>query len=497
MDVKEIISLLKNPSHKDIELISRAFEFSRKAHEGQERYSGESYFIHPFETAKILAKLQIDAVTVAAGLLHDVCEDCLITGEKTHIDYKIIKKEFGEEIAFLVESVSKLGMLKLQEEERRVESLRKMFLAMAKDIRVVLIKLADRLHNMETLEYVPQEKRKRIAMETLEIYAPLANRLGIGEFKGRLEDRAFFFIYPEEYQQIKNIMEENYKRREIDLAKIKYKLVEILKEHNFKDFKIDSRVKHLYSLFKKLQRPEINNNINLVYDLIALRIIVKTIEECYQILGIIHHLWKPLPKKIKDYIALPKPNGYQSLHTTVFADEGKIIEIQIRTEKMHEEAEFGITAHWAYEESGKPKSGGVLNPRLKWVNQLIEWQKDLSTSETGTSDTRDFLESLRLDFFNDRVFCFTPKGHVIDLPERATVIDFAYAIHSDIGNHAVGALVNNKYVSLDSVLKNGDIVEIQIQKNKKPSLEWLEHAKTSLARKQIKIASKKKFMFKQ
>jgi len=248
-------------------------------------------------------------------------------------------------------------------------------------------------------------------------------------------------------------------------------------------------VKHLYSLFKKLQRPEINMNIDIVYDLIALRIIVKTIEDCYKVLGIIHKMWKPIPGKIKDYIATPKPNGYQSLHTTVFATGGKITEIQIRTEQMHEEAEYGIAAHWAYAESGKPREGGRFNPRLSWVNQLIEWQK-------GTKASKDFLETLRIDFFKDRVFCFTPKGDVIDLPEGATTIDFAYSIHSDIGNHASGAIVNNKFVSLDTVMKNGDIIEIQTQKNKKPSAEWLERAKTSLAKKQIRAAMKESGLFK-
>lgn len=485
MNVNEIINILKNPSQKDIELITKAFEFSQRVHEGQKRFSEEPYFTHPFETAKTLARLRLDTPTIAAGLLHDVCEDCLITGEKTHIDEKILKKEFGEEIAFLVGGVSKLGTLKYRGEEQKIENLRKMFLAMAKDIRVILIKLADRLHNMETMQYVPREKQKRIALETLEIYAPLANRLGMGNFKGQLEDLAFPFIYPEEYKKLKELIKDKYEQKEKELAIIKYKLKEELKKNGLENIRMDSRIKHLYSLFKKLQRPEINMDINQVYDLIALRIIVNTVEECYKVLGIIHYLWKPLPSRIKDYIALPKPNGYQSLHTTVFADGGKITEIQIRTKKMHEEAEYGIAAHWAYEESGKPDSGGKFNPRLVWVNQLIEWQRDVSKS-------KDFLETLRIDFFKDRVFCFTPKGDVIDLPEGATAIDFAYAVHSEIGNRAVGAFVNNKFVSLDSILKNGDIVEIQTQKNKKPSIEWLKHTKTSFARKQIRSALKER-----
>lgn len=482
MNVNEIINLLKSPSKSDIELITKAFEFAQKAHEGQERFSMEPYFIHPFEVAKDLANLQLDSKTIAAALLHDVCEDKSIS-EKT------IKKEFGDETAFLVAGVTKLGQLKYHGAELQIENLRKMFLAMAKDIRVILIRLADRVHNMKTLQYVPEEKQKRIALETLEIYAPLANRLGMGKFKGQLEDLAFQYVYPEEYKKIKEMIKGKYEEKEKDLIKVKYGIEKELRENDIKYFHIDSRVKHLYSLFKKLQRPEINMNIDIVYDLIALRIIVKTIEDCYKVLGIIHKMWKPIPGKIKDYIATPKPNGYQSLHTTVFATGGKITEIQIRTEQMHEEAEYGIAAHWAYAESGKPREGGRFNPRLSWVNQLIEWQK-------GTKASKDFLETLRIDFFKDRVFCFTPKGDVIDLPEGATTIDFAYSIHSDIGNHASGAIVNNKFVSLDTVMKNGDIVEIQTQKNKKPSAEWLERAKTSLAKKQIRAAMKESGLFK-
>ncbi|MBU2109930.1 RelA/SpoT family protein [Patescibacteria group bacterium] len=481
-DVNEIINLLKSHSKSDIELITKAFEFSQKAHEGQERFSREPYFIHPFEVAKDLANLQLDSKTIAAALLHDVCEDKSIS-EKT------IKKEFGDETAFLVAGVTKLGQLKYHGAELQIENLRKMFLAMAKDIRVILIRLADRVHNMKTLQYVPEEKQKRIALETLEIYAPLANRLGMGKFKGQLEDLAFQYVYPEEYKKIKEMIKGKYEEKEKDLIKVKYGIEKELRENDIKYFHIDSRVKHLYSLFKKLQRPEINMNIDIVYDLIALRIIVKTIEDCYKVLGIIHKMWKPIPGKIKDYIATPKPNGYQSLHTTVFATGGKITEIQIRTEQMHEEAEYGIAAHWAYAESGKPREGGRFNPRLSWVNQLIEWQK-------GTKASKDFLETLRIDFFKDRVFCFTPKGDVIDLPEGATTIDFAYSIHSDIGNHASGAIVNNKFVSLDTVMKNGDIIEIQTQKNKKPSAEWLERAKTSLAKKQIRAAMKESGLFK-
>jgi len=481
MNVKEIIDLVKNPGRDDIELIGRAFDFAEKAHEGQKRYSGEQYFVHPFETAKTLARLGLDSQTISAGLLHDVCE-----GDTTiSTDEKILKKEFGGEIAFLVGGVTKLGKLKYHGEKEKAENLRKMFLAMAKDIRVVLIKLADRLHNMKTLEYVPKEKQKRIALETLEVYAPLANRLGMEELKGQLEDLAFPFVYPEEYIKTKELLKNKHKQKERDIPRIKYKLSEELKNNGIENAKIDSRTKHLYSLFKKLRRPEINMDIDLVYDLIALRIIVNTVEECYKVLGIIHNIWKPLIGRIKDFIAVPKPNGYQSLHTTVFADGGKITEFQIRTKNMHEEAEYGIAAHWAYEESNKPKTGGKIHPRLVWVKQLTEWQG-------GVLKSKDFLKMLKIDFFKDRVFCFTPKGDVIDLPEGATAIDFAYAIHAEIGNQAIGATINNKFVSLNSVLQNGDIIEIKTQKNKKPSLEWLKHAKTSLTRKQIRSALKKR-----
>lgn len=476
-DIKELISLIKKPSPSDIELIEKAFNFAQKAHEGQTRASGEPYIIHPLETAKTLATLQLETKVIAAGLLHDTCED------NEEISEKDIKREFGEEIAQMVSGVTKLGKIKYRGIERQIENLRKIFLAMAKDIRVVLIRLADRLHNMKTLDALPEEKRKRIAIETLEIYAPIANRLGMGKIKGDLEDLSFKYVYPEDYKKVKDIFDEKLEQRKTALAKIRFEIEKDLSNEGLKNFQIDSRIKHLYSLYKKLLRPEYDMNINKVYDLIAVRIVVDNIEDCYKALGIIHKKWKPLPEKIKDYIAVPKPNGYQSLHTSVFADKGNITEIQIRTHKMHEEAEYGITAHWAYAEAGKPKKGVKVNPRLTWVNQLVEWQKN--NAKSG-----EFLETLRVDFFRDRVFCFTPEGDVIDLPEGATAIDFAYAVHSDIGNSAGGAIVNHKFVSLGTLLKNGDIVEIVTQKNKKPSREMARVAKTSLAKKHIKKNSK-------
>jgi len=364
--------------------------------------------------------------------------------------------------------------------ERHVENLRKMFLAMAEDIRVVLIKLADRWHNMQTLEFLPPYKQQRIALETLEIYAPIANRLEMGELKGILEDLAFKYVYPKEYEWLVDQSKEKYEGLKSYLEKIKPIIIKELEKENITFVSVDSRTKHLYSLYKKLQRFDMN--FNKIYDMAAIRIVVKNIVECYKVLGVIHKLYRPLPEKIKDYIATPKPNGYQSIHTTVFCPEGKIIEIQIRTEKMHEEAEKGIAAHWAYSEQGKPKIGGLSNlKKFSWVKQLQEWQR-------GVAGSSEFLESLKIDFFKDRIFAFTPKGDVIDLPEGATPIDFAYAVHTDIGNHCMGAKINEKMVTLDKPLANWDVVEILTAKNKKPSAGWLDFVKTSQAKSKIRVA---------
>ena len=339
------------------------------------------------------------------------------------------------------------------DENRKIENLRKMFLVVSKDLNSVVQKLTQRVNEI---------KNKEIAIETLDVYAPLANRLGMGEIKAKLEDLAFPFVYPEEYKIVKNLFKNKYGEKEKELIKIKHRLAEELKNNGIKDFEINSRVKHLYSLFKKLQKPEKNMNIDLVYDLIALRIIIDNIEDCYKVMGIIHKIWKPITEKFKDFIAIPKPNGYQSIHTSVLTEKEKIVEIQIRTKEMHEQAEHGVAAHWIYDETGKPRNAKKSDKYLSWAKNL-----------------------------QNRVFCFTPKGDVIDLPEGATAIDFAYAIHAEIGNQAIGTTINNKFVSLNSVLQNGDIVEIKTQKNKKPSIEWLKHAKTSLARKQIKLSLKK------
>ena len=470
MEAQDIIVKLKYATDDTKALIEKAFSFSQNAHKDEKRFSGESYFIHPFHVAQTLAEMQVDGNTIAAGLLHDVCEE-------GHATEKEIEKEFGKDVAFLVNGVTKLGKLRYQGIDRYLENMRRMFLAMAEDVRVVLIRLADRLHNMQTLEHVPEHKRERIARETLEIYAPLANRLGMGKLKGTLEDLAFPFVYPEEYAELVKIVKKRLTAKETYLSKVKYKLGEELKKEGITVVSMDARVKRLYSLYKKLDKN--NHDIDEVHDLVALRVIVETLEECYLTLGAIHKHWKPLPGKIKDYIALPKPNGYQSIHTTVFCIDGEITEFQIRTQQMHEEAENGIAAHWAYTEQGKPKQGGKVTRDIAWIAQMRDWQKK-------GSGTQEFLESLKIDVFKNRIFVFTPKGDVIDLPEGATPVDFAYLVHSEVGNHCNGAKVNNKMVPLDYHLKNGDRCDIITQKNKKPSQGWLEFVKTNYAKSRIR-----------
>lgn len=470
MEAQDIISKLTYASDETTALIKKAFEFSKNAHKDEVRFSGEQYFIHPFHVALTLAEMQIDANTIAAGLLHDVCEAGLASP-------KDLEKEFGKDVAFLVEGVTKLGKLRYQGMDRYLENMRKMFLAMAEDARVIFIRLADRLHNMQTLEHVPEHKRERIARETLEIYAPLADRLGMGKLRGVLEDLAFPFVYPEEYEKLQKIIKKQLTEKETYLSKVKYKLGEELKKEGIENFVILARVKQLYSLYRKLIKH--NNNFDEIYDLVALRVMVQNVEECYLTLGIIHKLWKPLPGRIKDYIALPKPNGYQSIHTTVFCIDGAITEFQIRTKQMHEEIENTIAPHWAYTEQGKPEEGGKITKKIAWISQMREWQKN-------ASGTEEFLESLKIDIFKNRIFVFTPKGDVIDLPDGATPVDFAYLVHSEVGNHCNGAKVNNKMVQLDYHLKNGDRCEILTQKNKKPSKSWLDFVKTNYAKSKIR-----------
>ncbi len=473
---------------ENAELVTKAFEFAREAHQGQKRKSGEDFVTHPLAVARIIQDWGLDATTVAAGLLHDVADDT----KRTLAD---IEKGFGPETAFLVEGVSKLGHLRLPKKDLRIrsiaaraaepidleaENLRKMFFAMAQDIRVVLIKLADRLHNMRTLGALPPPKQQRIALETLEIFAPLANRLGMGEIKGQLEDLAFLYLYPKEYEWLLQKTEARYEERKKYLERVKRVLIELLRKENINFLDIHSRTKHYWSLYQKLLSRDMN--LDKIHDLVALRVIVANIEDCYRVLGLIHKHWRPLPGFIKDYIALPKPNTYKSLHTTCFGPDGKLAEIQIKTKEMHEGAEYGIAAHWAYKEGLDVGLGGN---QFAWVRQLMAWQKQ----EPGS---KEFLERLKIDFFKNRIFVLTPKGEVIDLPEGATPVDFAYAIHSDIGDRCDGAMAEGKLIPLNSELKNGQVVEIITAKNKKPSRDWLEYVKTSAARSKIREWLRKK-----
>jgi len=469
---QEILDKIKKPyKNSDRKLIAEAFLFAKNAHGEQKRESGEDYIVHPLNTALTLSGMQTDAKTVAAGLLHDVLDDTDATKEQ-------LEKKFGGEIGFLVEGVSKLGKIKYRGVERHAENLRKMLLAMAQDFRVVLIKLADRYHNLQTLDALPAAKQKRIALESLEIYAPLAFRFGVSELSKKIEDLAFKYCYPQEYNMILEKVREQYPEREKYLDEIKpYVLTELTKE-SIKPIEIQTRAKHYWSLYEKLKKY--NMNWGTIYDLVAMRIIVTDIEDCYAALGVIHKLWKPLPGRIKDYIALPKPNGYQSLHTTVFCRDGQITEFQIRTQGMHKASENGIAAHWLYTETNKPAQGTKMEgKKFDWVSQLGDWQKEIS-------DSTEFLDTLKLDVFSDRIFVFTPRGDVIDLPEGATPVDFAYAIHGSVGDTCSGAKVNKEISSLDQALRNGDMVEIIKDPNRKPSRDWLMFVKTNTAKVRVR-----------
>jgi len=472
-EIKEILSLIPNIKEKDKILIQKAYNFAQKTHEGQLRKSGEPYFNHVFATAKNLADLGMKAKTIAAGLLHDVLEDTGMTEEE-------LKKEFDDEIVSLVKGVTKLGTVRYKGIERKVENLRKFFVSMADDLRVLTIKLADRLHNIETLKHVSPDKQKRIALETLEIYAPLADRLSMGRLKGRLEDAAFEYAYPKEYEEVKKLLLEKKDAKEKYLLEVKNRLLEKIKEAKIKNAKIDYRQKHLYSLWKKLQKYDMD--IGKVYDIIALRVMVDTVTDCYHVLGIIHGEWTPVPNRIKDYIAMPKKNGYQSLHTTIFTGTGGIVEIQIRTHEMHEYAENGTAAHFIYKTIGSQKNPDPK--QLEWVSQLHELNQEEEKPEK-------FLEKIKINFFKDRIFVFTPKGDIIDLPEDSSPIDFAYMIHTDVGNHAQSAKVNGKNCAFHTKLKTNDIIEIQVNKNTNPSSKWLDYAKTNLARREINNYLKK------
>ena len=464
---KEIIDLIHgNISNEEQELINKACNFAEKAHAGQKRQSGEPYFVHPFETAKNLAKLGMDTPTIVAGLLHDTLED-------TGVSEETIKKEFGEDILFLVKGVTKLGTLKYRGHERHVESLRKFFVAIANDLRVVIIKFADRLHNLRTLQHIPEEKRHRIALESIEVYAPLANRLGMGKLKGDIEDAAFPFAYPEEYKLVEELIKEKKGLYEKYLTEVKEELEKELKKNKVDIVEIDYRIKHKYSLYQKLLKYDMD--IDKIYDVVALRVVVNTIEDCYKVLGIVHAIWNPLPGRIKDYIAVPKPNGYRSIHTTIFTGLGGVAEIQIRTKEMHAEAAYGVAAHFTYKERG-----------LKDDKDKYKWIEELKNLNYLPGDPKSFLDHLKMDFFNNRIFIFTPKGDVIDLPEDSTPLDFAYSIHSDIGEHTFGSKVNGKMMPIFSKLRNGDIVEIITKKDSKPSSKWIDYVKTTIAKKHIR-----------
>jgi len=453
----------------DLAIVIKAYEYAKKAHQGQNRHSGEPFVNHPLGVAYILAELELDIVSIAGALLHDVVEDTIVSSED-------IKKEFGDEIALLVDGVTKLTRLKFKtREERQAESLRKMFIAMAEDIRVILIKLADRLHNMRTLSYMTKEKRIVKATETLEIYAPLAHRLGISRLKWELEDLAFRFLDSDMYYEIARKVAANRTQREKDIQEALDLLKEKITETQL-TAEIYGRPKHLYSIYQKMMKKEID--FNEIYDLTAVRIIVDTVRECYEVLGIVHEIWKPIPGRFKDYIAMPKSNMYQSLHTTVIGPNGDPLEIQIRTPEMHKTAEYGIAAHWRYKE-GKTKDQ-VFEEKLSWLRQLLEWQKDLQ-------EPHEFMEALKIDLFEDEVFVFTPKGDVVSLPRDATPVDFAFSIHTEVGYNCIGAKVNGMIKPLEYRLKNGDIVEIQTSKvSAGPSRDWLKFVKTSKARSKVK-----------
>lgn len=459
-----------NPKYDDA-IIIKAFEIARRLHDGQLRKSGEPYIIHPIAVSKILADFGMDNETIVAGLLHDVVEDTSYTRDQ-------LVEDFNEEIALLVDGVTKLGTIKYDsKEELQAENFRKMFLAMSKDIRVLIIKLADRLHNMRTLEYMPTNKREEKAIETLEIYAPLAGRLGIYNIKFELEDLALMYLHPREYKELSDkVNKKNSERGKVTKMVIK-EISGSLEKAEIK-FDIMGREKHIYSIYKKMVIQ--HKQIDEIFDLTAVRVIVQSIKDCYAVLGIVHTRWIPIPGRFKDYIAMPKPNMYQSLHTTVIDDNGDPFEIQIRTYEMHRIAEYGIAAHWKYKEGKINGKSDESEQKLAWLRQALEWQKE-------TDDSLEFLETLKMDLFDNQVFVFTPRGDVIELPAESTPLDFAFKIHTDVGVRCVGAKVNGKMVTIDHVLKNGDIVEIITSANSSgPSIDWLNIAKSSQAKNKIR-----------
>ncbi len=475
--IDTIVNAVKSyQPHADIRLIQRAYEVAEKAHKDQKRVSGEAYIIHPLHVAEILTELHMDEPTIAAALLHDVVEDTTYTGEQ-------MKELFGEEVAMLIDGVTKLGRIKYKsKEEVQLENYRKMFLAMAKDIRVIMIKLADRLHNMRTLKYMRADKQQRIARETIEIYAPLANRLGISNIKWELEDLCLRYLEPETYYDLVENVKQKRKERQAFIDEGIEQIRKKLDEAHIKA-EINGRAKHFYSIYRKMKRD--NKSLSEIYDLSAIRVLVDTVQDCYGVLGVIHAMWKPIPGRFKDYIAMPKSNGYQSLHTTVMT-RGYPLEIQIRTFAMHRVSEYGVAAHWKYKEAGKGATAtSAMDQKLSWLRQMVNLQHDFS-------DPKEYFEALKVDIFSDEVFVFTPRGDVIDLPKGSIPIDFAYRIHTEIGHHCVGAKVNGKMVPLEYKLKNGDIVSVITNKaNNGPSRDWLNIVASSDTRSKIRSWFKK------
>ncbi|HET6840341.1 MAG TPA: bifunctional (p)ppGpp synthetase/guanosine-3',5'-bis(diphosphate) 3'-pyrophosphohydrolase [Candidatus Angelobacter sp.] len=463
-----LATVARNRPNDDLEIIRRAYLFSLEHHGAQLRASGEPYLIHPLEVAIVLADMRLDSTAIAAGLLHDAIEDTPVTNEG-------IRRGFGEHVAHIVDGVTKIEKINFaSREERQAENVRKMVLAMVDDIRVVLIKLADRLHNMRTLQHLPEERQQNVARETLEIYAPLAHRLGMGKVRGELEDLAFRYVDPIGYEQVRAAVESRRKAGESFLTGL-IKIINKKLKENGVEAKVESRIKRLYSIHQKLVRQRIT--VDQVYDLLAVRIITKSVKDCYTVLGAIHQMWRPVPGRIKDFIAMPRPNLYQSLHTTVITEGGHQFEVQIRTEEMHKMAEEGIAAHWKYKD-GTPVTAKD-EKRLSWLRQVVEWQQDVK-------DPSEFLSTLKVDLYPEEVYTFTPKGRVVILPHDASAIDFAYAIHTEVGHTCIGAKVNGRIVPLRYKLRNGDVVEIMTQAGHNPSQDWLSIAKSSRARNKIR-----------
>src|SRR5215467_9290439 len=463
-----LAKVAENRPQDDLEIIRKAYDFSLVHHAGQTRASGEPFLIHPLEVSLVLADMKLDSTAIAAGLLHDAIEDTPVTHED-------VRRTFGDKVVHIVEGVTKIDKIDFaSREERQAENVRKMVLAMVSDIRVVLIKLADRLHNMRTLQHLAEDRRQAIARETLEIYAPLAHRLGMGKVRGELEDLAFRYVDPIGYEQVHEAVESRRKAGEAFLSRMVKFLQQKLKESGV-ETRVESRIKRLYSIHQKLLRQRIT--VDQVYDLLAVRIITKSVKDCYSVLGAIHQMWRPVPGRIKDFIAMPRPNLYQSLHTTVITEDGHVFEVQIRTEEMHKMAEEGIAAHWKY------KDGSPVNAkdeqRLSWLRQVVEWQQDVK-------DPSEFLSTLKVDLYPEEVYTFTPKGKVVILPRDATAVDFAYAIHTEVGHTCVGSRVNGRIVPLRYRLRNGDVVEIMTLPGHNPSRDWLGFAKSSRARNKIK-----------